>query len=306
MALLVVSMLFLAACNSGAAPQALEKKTFRLGFIPTEKAQELTPKAEKMAEFLEAEMGEEVEVLVPTDYEALIEGLKFGHLDAAFMDGGPAWMAYKRANAEVVMAELKDGEPFYFAEIYKRTGDESIKSLEDVPGKKIAFTSWTGSSGFIFPIGMMVERGFFTPEGDDFVALEKAIAENFEQYVVAGGYSQALELLVSGKVDVAAGAHDAAEKYLSEADRGKIESVERLGKVPSHPVMVSSDLEQSRKAAFVAAMMKLNNPENVQILENLYGVSGLVETTTMEHLGDFGKVFEVLTGVHDQVFNKKD
>lgn len=308
---MALASIFLTACSGAPTENANnseekneESEVFTIGFIPSEQAAELTPKAENLADFLEAEMGMEVEVVIPTDYEPLIEGLKFGHLDASYMDSGPAYLATTKADAEVVLAELKDGSPFYYGEVFVAADNDEIQSLEDAVGKKIAFTSWTGSSGFIFPIGTMVDRGLITPEGEDFVALEKAVAETFESYNVAGGYKQALDLLIEGKVDVAAGAHDAAEKYLDKADQDKIKSIERLGKVPSHPVVVSSDLDDEVQEKFVTAMMKLNEEENVWILEELYGVSGLIETTTQEHLGDFGPIFEGLTGVHEKVFNE--
>jgi len=79
-----------------------------IGFIPSEKADELTPKAESLARFLESDFNGKVDfkIVVPTNYEIIIEGLKFGHIDAAFMDTGPGWIAHDRANAEVVMAEV--------------------------------------------------------------------------------------------------------------------------------------------------------------------------------------------------------
>ena len=77
-----------------------------IGFIPSEKADELTPKAESLADFLESEFDGkvEIEVVVPSNYETIIEGLRFGHIHAAFMDTGPGWIAHDRANSEVVMA----------------------------------------------------------------------------------------------------------------------------------------------------------------------------------------------------------
>lgn len=282
-----------------------QQATFKLGFLPSEKAAELTPKAEALAEFLEARLGMPVEIIIPTAYEPLIEGLHFGHLDAAFMDSGPAWLAHKKAGAEVVLAELKDGQPYYWGEVFVRS-DSPITKLDEIIGKKIAFTSWTGSSGFVFPIGTLVKRGLMKPEGDDFIALEKALQVTFSEYVIAGGYKQALDLLVQGKVDVAAGAHDAAQKYLAVEDQGKIKPIERLGKVPSHPVMTRGNLEENIKASFVAAMLELNDSANNAILKNVYGVDGLVATTTQDHLGDFGPAFESLAGIHEKVLEKKE
>jgi len=48
-----------------------------IGFIPSEKADELTPKAESLARFLESDFNGKVDVniVVPTNYEIIIEGL---------------------------------------------------------------------------------------------------------------------------------------------------------------------------------------------------------------------------------------
>ena len=93
-----------------------------IGFIPSEKADELTPKAESLARFLESEFNGkvEVDVVVPSNYETIIEGLRFGHIHAAFMDTGPGWIAHDRANAEVVMAEVKKGKVGYYATVWQR------------------------------------------------------------------------------------------------------------------------------------------------------------------------------------------
>ena len=50
-----------------------------IGFIPSEKADELSPKVESLARFLESEFNGKVDVkiVVPTNYEIIIEGLKF-------------------------------------------------------------------------------------------------------------------------------------------------------------------------------------------------------------------------------------
>ena len=136
-------------------------KKLVIGFIPTEKAEELTPKAKDLEEYLEEKFRYrlDVEVLVPTSYEALIEGLRFGHVHAAFMDAGPGWITHKKTGAEIVLAEVVDGKIYYQATVFARAGDDSIKTLDDVIGKRVAFTSMTGSSGFVRPIGTLIEKG---------------------------------------------------------------------------------------------------------------------------------------------------
>ena len=81
----------------------IDVDSITIGFIPVEKADELTPKAEVLEKFLESELGIDVKIVVPTNYETIIEGMRFGHIDAAFMDTGPAWITHQRTGAEAVM-----------------------------------------------------------------------------------------------------------------------------------------------------------------------------------------------------------
>ena len=46
----------------------------------------------------------DVEIVIPTNYETIIEGMRFGHIDAAFMDTGPAWITHQRTGAEAVLS----------------------------------------------------------------------------------------------------------------------------------------------------------------------------------------------------------
>jgi phosphonate transport system substrate-binding protein len=277
-----------------------------IGFIPVEKADELTSKAEVLEKFLESEMGIDVEIVVPTNYETIIEGMRFGHIDAAFMDTGPAWITHERTGAEAVLAELVKGKVNYQATVWTLADNDSINTLEDTVGKRVAFTSITGSSGFVRPMGTLVTEGHITIQGDDIVALQQALANNFESYTFAGGYKAALNLLLNGDVDVAFGSDIAPKKYLDLEDQKKLRPVTTIGPVPSHVFMVSSDMSESTKDNLVDALIKLNYDENNSILTNLYGAEALVPTTTTMHIGEFGTFIDVLTGLDQKILDKYD
>ena len=277
-----------------------------IGFIPVEKADELTPKAEVLEKFLESELGIDVEVVVPTNYETIIEGMRFGHIDAAFMDTGPAWITHQRTGAEAVLAELVKGKVNYQATVWTLAENDSINTLEDTVGKRVAFTSITGSSGFVRPMGTLVTEGHIAIEGDDIVALEQALANNFESYTFAGGYKAALNLLLNGDVDVAFGSDIAPQKYLDLEDQVKLRPVVTIGPVPSHVFMVSSSMSESTKNNLVDALIELNYDEHNSILTNLYGAEALVPTTTTMHIGEFGTFIDVLTGLDQKILDKHD
>ena len=292
--------------NVSSESNTVDVDTITIGFIPVEKADELTPKAKELETFLENELGVDVEIVVPTNYETIIEGMRFGHIDAAFMDTGPAWITHQRTGAEVVMAELVAGKVNYQATVWTLADNDSINSLADTVGKKVAFTSITGSSGFVRPMGTLVTEGHITIEGDDIVALESALKNNFESYTFAGGYKAALTLLLQGEVDVAFGSDIAPQKYLELEDQAKLRAVTTIGPVPSHVVMVSSDMSDSTKEALVDALIQLNYDENNHILTNLYGAEALVPTTTTMHIGEFGEFIDALTGLDQKILDKYD
>jgi len=285
--------------------QGVDVSELTIGFIPIEKADELTPKAESLEKFLEEKMrGVDFKIVVPNNYETIIEGMKFGHIDAAFMDTGPAWIAHNRAGAEAVLAEVVKGKVNYQATVWAKSDNDSINSLEDTLGKKVAFTSITGSSGFVRPMGTLVTQGHINIEGDDIIALQAALADSFENYTFAGGYKAALQLLLNDHVDVAFGSDIAPKKYLDPVDQGKLKAVDTIGPVPSHVFMVSSEISDGTKAALVSALVELNYAENNQILRNLYGAEALLPTSTEMHIGDFGKFIDALVGLDQKILDK--
>jgi len=229
---------------------------------------------------------------------------KYGHIDAAFMDTGPAWIAHNRAGAEVILAEVVKGKINYQATVWTKADNNSINSLEDTLGKKVAFTSITGSSGFVRPMGTLVTEGHINIEGNDIVALEAALADSFERYTFAGGYKAALQLLLNDHVDVAFGSDIGPKKYLDPVDQGKLKAVDTIGPVPSHVFVVSSEMSEGTKTALVNALVDLNYAENNHILRNIYGAEALLPTSTEMHIGDFGKFIDALVGLDQKILDK--
>jgi phosphonate transport system substrate-binding protein len=296
------ALLATSGCGNGTGEAGMEP--FRLGFLPAERAADFSAKADTLAAFLSERMGTRVEVFIPTAYEPLIESLRFGNLDAAFLDAAPAWIAHRRTGAEVVLAEVRaDGRTHYYATAFARV-DGDVGALEDLVGKRTAHTSWTGSSGFILPIGRMVEMGLIRPEGNEFPQLQAAMQRTFASYAMTGGYKGAMEMLARGQVDAAFGADDAAERFLEPADQARVKAFARLGPVPSHVLVVRQDIAGSRRQAFVDAMLALTR-ERPEVYRELYGVEGVVAASTQEHLAEFGAAVDALPGLHQQLFEKK-
>lgn len=288
---------------SRADTEYVDPEVLVLGFLPSQKADAILPDAKKMGEFLSQRMGRKVDVMVPTAYAPLIEGLRFGHVHAAFLDGGPGWIAHRRTGAEVILAEVKDGRTSYWAEAFVREGSP-ISSIDDVVGKRIAFTSRMGSSGFLMPIGSLINAGMIQPEGRELVHLEEALRKTFANTIEAGGYQQALLAILEDRADVAFGSHDAPERFLSPADQTRIRRLHRFGTIPSHAVMVAGNLAPEVVESLREAMLALNEPENLPLLRAIYGVDGLTPADTEGHLGEFGRALSALPGIEKSLLEK--
>ncbi len=281
--------------------------TLTIGFIPVEKAEELTPRAEALEGFLEDRLpGVDVKLVIPTNYEAIIEGIKFGHIDGAFMDTGPGWIAHQRSGAEAVLAEVVNGKINYQATVWTKADNDSLQTIEDTVGKRVAFTSITGSSGFVRPMGTLVTSGAVEIQGDDLVALEGALADSFESHTFAGGYKAALTLLLEDRVDAAFASDIAPAKYLEPEQQRQLRPVAAIGPVPSHVFMVSSEMSDGTQKALVDALIELNYDENNEILRGLYGAEALLPTSTTLHIGEFGTFIDALTGLDQKILDKYD
>lgn len=290
---------FTAACGPRDADVPLV-----LGFLPSAQADSVLPNARALGDFLSQRVGRPVEVVVPSTYEPLIEGFRFNRVDIAFLDGGPAWIAHKRTGAEVILAEVNKGETFYFAEAFTRVGS-GITSIDQLAGKRLAFTSRTGSSGFLMPIGTLVAEGKLVVDGEGLDALERALQSTYALTIDAGGYQQALRAVLDGRADVAFGGHDVPERFLDSLDHRRITSFHRFGKIPSHAILAASGMDSTTRAKVKEAFLALNEPANLPLLQAIYGVDGVREASTEAHLGDFGRALSSLPGYDQTLLAKK-
>ena len=212
------------------------------------------------------------------------------------MDAGPAWIAYKKGLAEIVAAEVHDGETYYTAALFTKK-DSMLKDIQDIKGKRIAFTSITGSSGFIVPVGRMIENGMIIPKYDNLVGVEEALKETFEQYIFAGGYGQALDLVAKWKVDVAAGSLRFFETKAKPEIREEVKVMIKMGRVPTHVLVVSNELPEHLKVKITQVFLDLSVGENANIINQIYGIDGLILTNAEDHLSEFGSAIDSISGI---------
>jgi phosphonate transport system substrate-binding protein len=278
----------LVACGPAAPTQTKAKLV--LAIQPTLATTEMVAKAKPIEQFLEQKLGDvDVEIYVPMSQAGVIESLRFGQAHIAFMSAWPAQLAVDLSGAELALAEVRevliDGkkteQTFYFSYWVVPTSSP-YKSLTDLKGKRACFTSPISTSGYVSPVGRMLELGLI-PKPDKNEADPKAF---FGNVIFGGGYQQCWEALKGGQTDVSIIAGDVPEKLYNEV-LANTRVLEQQGPIPSHGVVVSKELKDPLRKRAIDAITALGEPAQRELMRGFISsiFVGFKATNAEAHLG---------------------
>jgi phosphonate transport system substrate-binding protein len=278
----------LMACALSACTRNEGASKLVIAVQPTNTAEQLSSDAKEIEQFLKRKLGRDVELIFPTSYAGVVEALRFGHAQAAFMSAWPLALAHKHAKSEVALAELREvmvgqekkEQPFYYS-YWVVPKDSPITKLEDLRGKKVSFPSQLSTSGYVAPMARLTELGLLTTEPGKEIDPKKF----FGEVLYAGGYAQSWEALKQKQVDAAIIAGDVSEKLYREAlDNTRV--IEQQGPIPSHGLALASQLAEPTRTQLKDALLELGQPERRPLMRKFISAIfvGFKPTTTEEHL----------------------
>jgi len=262
-----------------------QPKKIQIVFPGRADATDLKTKIDAVASFLTRQMGMPVEGVI-ADETAAVEALRANRANVAFLSSRPALKAQQLANAKLYLAEVR---PNYagghtYRSIFVVPKDSPLKTrasnnqtLQQLRGKKIAFTSPTSGSGFIFPVAEMVKQGL-VPNRD-------RLKDYFKQVTYGNGYSGALQAVLRGQADVAAvSEYTLRPPYITATEAKKLRVLAFVSNVPAHGVAIDDDIPTATRNKLINAMMKLNEPANNKLLKDLGNATSLVRVDHNRHL----------------------
>lgn len=293
-------ILALGALSFIGAARAPEARKLVIAVQPTSTPEKLSAHAAELEQFLEQRLGTDVEIKFPTQYSGVIEALRFGHAQAAFMGAWPAALAGRHAGAEVVLAEIREvsigdrkTEAPHYLSYWVVRKDSPIQSLQELKGKKAAFPSQISTSGYVAPLAKLVEEKLISRQ-------ENAPADPkqfFGEAVFSGGYAQCWEALKAGQVDVTVIAGDVPETLYEEV-LANTRVIETQGPIPSHAVVFAKDFKEPLRGKLLSALQELGQPEHRDLMRKF--VSGIFvrfePSTGEQHLETLRKQLD-LTGL---------
>ena len=230
----------------------------RVGMIPDAGATQVSIDQKKpLQDYLEKVLGRKVHIIIPTNYNATVEGLGNGSLDFAYLGGLTYVKAHARYQVIPVVQRQIDRE---FHSLFIAHAGSGIKSLQDLKGKKFAFGDINSTSGHLFAYKAMKTAGI-DPD------------KELNGYRYTGSHTATVQAVASGAAD--AGSVDETVFHDMIAS-GKVDSnsVYIFYKTPAFADYVwvaRKDIDPKLQRKFATAFTDLKAGRDDKILDILRG-----------------------------------
>jgi phosphonate transport system substrate-binding protein len=249
----------------GAPEGESAESPLHLVLTPSQKPTDLLAAGEEFAQVLGRLAGIPLRVTVASDYAAVIEALRNRTADLAFVHPGGYVLASREAKARIVAKNLWHGKSSFTSRLYVRK-DSGLQRLEDLRGKTIAFIDPASSSGYIYPMVLLIQRGLVT---------NRDPKTFFREVVFAGSHDAGMRALVNGHVDALASFDMAREQYLRDpAERERIAWIAETPPIPEAGIAARDGLDPAVVARVRAALLQMRGPAHAGVLKRLYDIDG--------------------------------
>ena len=159
-AMALMAVMAMGAVTGCGGEAAEEKDTFTIAYAPNESTTESADARNGLAADLSAVLGMEVEEIQASDYNAIIEALRTGNADMAYMGSMAVALASERADVEPIVMKAPNGnkdEAIYHSVLITRADNDEINSIKDIKGKTMAFVDPDSTSGNLVPTSDIME-----------------------------------------------------------------------------------------------------------------------------------------------------
>jgi len=248
-----------------ATPLPVAAQPLHLVLTPSQKPTDLLAAGEEFGQALGKLCGAPMRVTVASDYAAVIEALRNRTADLAFVRPVGYVLASREAKARIVARNLWHGKSTFTSRIYVRR-DSGIKTLEELRGKTIAFVDPSSSSGYTYPMVLLIQRG---------LVRDRDPKTFFREVMFAGAHDAAMRALLNGHVDAIASFDMAREQYLTDpVERDKIVFVAETMPIPEAGIAARDGLSPEIFARVRTALVQMRGPAYASLLKRMYDIDG--------------------------------
>lgn len=264
--------------DSGSSSGDYKPKELTVQFVPSQNADKLEAKAKPLEKLLSDKLGIPVKVSVSTNYNTIVEAMKYKKVDVGFLPPTAYTLAHDQKAADLLLQAQrygvnKDGSSNkklvddYKSEILVKK-NSGIKSLKDLKGKKIALQDVTSTAGYTFPLATLKKETGINATKD-------------MKIVNVKGHDQAVISLLNGDVDAAAVFQDA--RTIVKKDQPNVFKDTKILKltesIPNDTISVRPDMDKKFQEKLKKAFKDIaKSKKGHKIISEVYSHEGYTDT----------------------------
>ncbi len=251
------------AAGCGGNSQQAEKKTFTIAYAPNESTTDSTDARSTLAKDLGKVINMDVKEIQASDYTAIIEALRTGKADMAYMGALAVAMGSERAGVTPIVMKAPNGDKaqaVYHSVFVTQKDNSEINSIKDFKGKTIAFVDPDSTSGNLVPTSEIM-KAF----PDLHLTNEKihTNGEFFEAVSFSGKHQAGLQAVIKGDVDIVPISDQimASEFKNGNADENAVKVVHSSAAIPAEAMVVSKTVNEDLKKTLTKFLVEYNNKD---------------------------------------------
>lgn len=265
---------------------ALQSAELRLALTPSQSPTSLKESGEEFARVLTQLVGMAVKVVIASDYAGVIEALRSHNVDLAFVHPVGYVLASREAGCRIIAKDVWHGKTSFTARLWVHQ-ESQIQTLEELRGRTIAFVDPASSSGYIYPMVMLIKRG---------LVKNRDPKTFFKEVLFAGSHDAALLTLLRRNVDATASFDTAPQQYLKAPchadatkqcpDEARIRQLNYEAEtepIPEAGICGRADLDPLVHRKVFEALMAMNAPAYQPLLARLYNIDGFAPAEDAEY-----------------------
>jgi len=279
-----VALVFtLSACGKDDT-EYVKPDVLEVQLIPSRDADALSASVGPLEALLEVQLDMDVNVTIATDYNALIEGMDAGQIHVGLLATTAYVLAHDEGSANVILKSLRydvddSGNKLTDSPLvsgYKSqlvvASDSGITSIADLTGKTIAISSFTSTSGFVWPANLLADNDI-DPSED-------------VTWFNAGGHDNAILAVLNGDADAAFTFKDA--RTLVDDDYPNVFTdvtfLLDTELIPNDTISVIPNLDPDLVEDIKQAFMKIPESDyGLKIIQDIYSHEGYAEAVDSEY-----------------------
>jgi phosphonate transport system substrate-binding protein len=265
--------LLVAACLIGPGARALAQP-LTLALTPSRDPTALQEAGDAFARTITRLSGVPIKAQVASDYAGVVEALRSRRVDLAFVHPVGYVLANREAGCLILVRDIWQGKTAYTARIYVKKGG-GIERLEDLRGRTIAFVDPASSSGYIYPMVLLMKRG---------LVRDRDPKTFFKDALFSGTHEAALRSVLHGRVDAAASFDKAPELHVKDpAQVAQLVPVAETPEIPEAGICARPGLPADALDKVKRALLAIRGPEHAAVLKQIYDIDGFVEARDADY-----------------------